>query len=87
MAPHFFTLCQAAATYPAPSQGQLPVYLQKTPGGPNLSEGPTLSQTSVFRVFGCVPSLTYMVAPGGKAGRAPLPTGAVLGSSHGWVPE
>lgn len=72
-APHFFTLCQAAATYPAPSQGQLPVHLQKTPGGPNLSEGPTLSQTSVSRVFGHVPSLAYMVAPGEKAGRDPFP--------------
>lgn len=74
-------------TYLAPSQVQPPSPPPKDPGGgPNLSEGPTLSQTSVSRVFGRVPSLAYMVAQGEKqAGPFPqvLSWAAHLAGSQG----
>ena len=70
-------------TLPVTAPGPLP--REETLEGPVLSEEPTLGQTNVSRILGCVPSLAYMVAPGEREkdpqepGRAPLPTHTVLG--------
>lgn len=70
-------------TLPVTAPGPLPS--EETLEGPVLSEEPTLGQTNVSRILGCVTSLAYMVAPGEREkdphepGRAPLPTRTVLG--------